>query len=202
MAILISKQHFKNAWAQINRILGLKDANGNRTSIADLNNYNNFEGSLKIDDAHIKALNNKINEMKKDEYYKEDTENYLVTYSGDTTGTIKENLYSYLDTLKTNTASIICRNLFTNSHGNCPNVDKQNGEKTHGKWEYGQSRNDSGHRPSGSSCPETAKSDRCDGGSCSYTDKSNGFDSHEKHSNGPCANETVVDLYCNNKGGI
>ena len=85
--------------------------------------------------------------MKTDSYYKEDSNGYLVTYSGSTTGTIKENLYTYLNNLKTNTASIICRNLFTNSHGLCPNETKSNGEKSNGRWSYGQSYNSGGHRP-------------------------------------------------------
>ena len=144
--------------------------------------------------------------MKSDRYYKEDSNGYLVTYSGSTTGTIKENLYTYLNNLKTNTASIVCRNLFTNSHGLCPNENKSNGEKSNGKWSYGQAYNSGGHRPGDNiACgthSRTAKLDQCSGGSCSHTDKGNQSHPNETHGNGPCGNTTKVDLYCNNKGGV
>lgn len=202
MANLIQKKDFIDVWYQINRILGLKDSKGQRTSIKDLDNYNEFSPNLKISKSHIEELNNKIEEMKKDSYYKNDTKNYLITYSGDTSTTIKSSLRTYLNNLKTNAGGIKCRNEFSNTHGTNSHGTKENEDKTNGTYQKGATKNSSNctSRYSASN-DNTVKTDNSNA-SNSYGDKTNGTYSKGPNSSyGTCNPKgTTIDIYCNNKG--
>ena len=191
---LIKKEHFQNVWNQINRILNLKDAKGDRTSISDLSDdfFNN--DNMKIESAHLRELNNKITEMRKDDYYKEDSKNYLITYTGDLDTTIQESLYTYLTNMNTNAQKIICRNLVGNTHGDCLNEFHNFGQKTNGKYSYGQVENSDSYKDTGGNY-RSSKYDRC-AIACSYGPKTNDFHPNEYKTNGPCFPEGyTADIY-------